>query len=144
MNGDPFYKSQIPSDRTLLAAKIVKGKFPDRSAFMPHVPKRVRTIIRTALKVNPAERYQTAREMADALARVPVSNDWEIKVAPSGATEWRVVRPGQPDLSVRLAPAGTGWSVALHTDRPTGTRAKDRKDWKDGLTHSDAHDHLRR
>jgi serine/threonine protein kinase len=144
VNGDSFYKSQIPADVNVLAQKIVDGKFPNRLAFMPHVPKRVRTIIRTALKVNPAERYQTAREMSDALAKVRVPNDWKINATPSGAIEWRVDRPGQPALAVKLDPSGAGWCVAIQTEGPGGTRAKNKKDWRGGITRSDADDHLKK
>jgi len=144
VNGDPFYKAQIPSTPAALQDRVLKGKFPDRSAFMPHVPKRIRTIIRTALQVDPADRYQTAREMADVLAKVPVSNDWVVTPAPSGASEWRVDRPGQPALAVVLSPDGTGWSVAIQTRGATGMRAKNRKDWRAGITRQDADAHLKR
>jgi len=144
VNGDPFYRAQIPTDLQVLAAKIASGRFPDRNAFMPHVPKRVRTIVRNALKVDPADRYQTAREMADALAKVPVPIDWKITTLPSGATEWCIDRPGQPSLAVRLDPSGTGWSVAIQTEGAAGTRARSRKDWRSGITRSAAEDHLKK
>lgn len=143
-NGDAFYKAQIPADRNVLARKIVSGKFPDRSLFLPHVPKRIRTIIRTSLKVDPAERYQTARELADALAKVRVPNDWRVNTSPVGAIEWRVDRPSQPTLAVKLDRSGIGWSVAIHTDGPSGIRAKNKNDWRTGITRSEADVHLKK
>lgn len=144
VNGDAFYKAQVPVDRNVLVQKIVAGTFPNRSTFMPHVPKRIRTIIRTALKVDPAERYQTTREMSDALAKVRVPNDWKINASPAGAIEWRVDRPGQPALAVQLDPSGMGWSIAIRTEGPGGTRAKNKRDWRRGLTRSAADGHLKR
>ena len=76
LNGDSFYTAQIPADPTLLPARIASGKFPNRKRFMPHVPSRLRTLVRKALRVDPADRFQTATEMADALGRVDVNLDW--------------------------------------------------------------------
>src|SRR5271170_959461 len=50
LNGDAFYTSQLPADPALLRAGISKGKLPDRNQFMPHVPSRVRTLVRKVLR----------------------------------------------------------------------------------------------
>jgi len=83
LNGDDFFKAQLPGDSLTLRNKIASGKIPDRTAFMPHVPSRLRTLVRKALRINPADRFQSATEMADALSRVYVALDWSISVKPS-------------------------------------------------------------
>jgi serine/threonine protein kinase len=89
LNGDDFYASQIPADLAVLEAKISSGKFPDRKKFMPHVPARLRTLVRKALQVNPADRFQTATEMADALSRVSLALDWSVEPLLLGGFRWR-------------------------------------------------------
>lgn len=144
LNGDSFFKSQLPADPTTLRAKIVSGRFPDRSRFMPHVPPRLRTLVRKALRVNPSDRFQAATEMADALSRVKLILDWSVEPIASGGFRWRAIRPGQCDLLVEMTNRNGAWDVTSFTQR-TGEpmRAKRRKEnWRRGLSLDDAYAHL--
>jgi serine/threonine protein kinase len=71
-NGEPVYKSQrlAISTNDELQQLIRKGRFPNPKFFLPHVPKRIRTIIRKAMRVSPSERYHSASDLAVALGRV--------------------------------------------------------------------------
>ena len=100
LNGDPFFNSQIPGDDALLRAKISHGKFPDRKRFMPHVPSRICVLVRKALRVNPADRFQAATEMMDALSRVDLPLDWTGEPLPVGGFRWRALRPDRCSLVV--------------------------------------------
>jgi eukaryotic-like serine/threonine-protein kinase len=75
-NGDRFFCDQKPNIN-LLQNYIQNGKFPNRNKFMPHVPRRLKTIIRKALNVNPTSRYQTALELIDELGQVNSLLDWQ-------------------------------------------------------------------
>jgi serine/threonine protein kinase len=143
VNGDSFYAAQHPGDPAL-RAQILRGKFPNRKRFMPHVPQRIRTLVRKALKVEPAERFQTATEMADSLSNVHVELDWAVEPIFLGGFRWRVVRPGQCDLVVELRDAGGACDVETCTEKKgEPRRAKDKKhNWRTGLTVSDAYAHL--
>lgn len=144
LNGDPFFKSQLPTDPNILRAKIANGKLPDRKKFMPHVPSRLRTLVRKALRVNPADRFQTATEMADALSRVDLKIDWSVSQHPSGGLVWRAVRPGQCDLVVELIDNGGTWTTRTFTEasgKPRRAKCK-KENWKNALTLSDGYAHL--
>src|SRR5690242_1042201 len=55
VNGEAIYKSQksaIANDAAL-GKLISRGRFPDARFFLPHVPKRLRSLIRKALRVEP-------------------------------------------------------------------------------------------
>ena len=145
VNGDPHYQAQVPAPHELLA-KIIAGKFPDRDLFMPHVPKRLRTVIRKALKLNPTDRYHSATEMSDALARVEVALDWTVSAAANGALTWSATRANRPDLVVELLASGTAeWSVRVSTAGCAGLRAKcPGQYWRTGLARRDAEVHLKR
>jgi len=144
LNGDPFYNAQIPAESSALERKIERGKFPDRDRFMPHVPSRLRTLMRKALRVNPAERFQSATAMADALSRVDVGLDWLTEPLLLGGFRWRADRVGHCSLIVELQNQGLSWDVRAFTQSGNEPRrAKCKKEcWKDHLSGRDAFAHL--
>jgi serine/threonine protein kinase len=127
VNGESFYDAQkalllTPGNTEKM---ILRGKFPDRSAFLPHVPPRLRTAIRTALRTDPAKRYASASDFADQLARIPVECDWEVLSQPDGSCEWRAVRQGRCDIVVRLLKrAPDECDVYVYTNNAGQLRAK--------------------
>jgi len=144
-NGDRHYQDQVTQlSATTTERQITKGRFPDRSSFQPHVSKRLRTIIRKALRINPGERYASAIDFADDLARLPIVLDWMMKTSPSGLVEWHAVRPGQSGLIVRRVPLGNGrLDVEVFTETSGIRRAKNRAGlWKNGLNEVECGMHL--
>lgn len=87
-NGNDMFYAQAPNDEKVLARHIVAGIFPRRDHFLPHIPRRLRRIIRKALQVDPACRYQTAMEMMDALGQVDTLLDWRVEKTAAGMS-WR-------------------------------------------------------
>ncbi len=144
LNGDPFYDAQIPADTAVLEARIEKGKFPDRNQFMPHVPSRLWTLVRKALKVDPADRFQSATAMADALSRVDIILDWSTEPLLLGGFRWRAERIGQCSLIVELQNYGGLWGVQTFTQMSSQPRRKkcESENWKTGLSERDAYVHL--
>lgn len=143
VNGDDFYRLQEPVIPEL-RAKVIAGKFPNRKLFMPHVPKRLRTVVRKALKLDPVERFQSATEFADELARVPIVLDWRTEPLSGVGTRWTADRQDQPSFVVDLLPDGSAWKVEIHTAWPgEKPRARDRSVWKRGLSKDDALAHLK-
>ena len=143
LNGNPWFESQIPKDDLL--DKIAAGRFPNRQSFMPHVPPRLRTFVRKALRIDPDERYQSATEMADALARVPLDLDWIVEPYGAYCTRWTAPRVDRSDLIVELLPDGSDWSVRVFTQRAGGQsrRKNPDRDWRDGMSFQQALDHLK-
>lgn len=145
LNGDVFFESQIPADPALIPRNISKGKLPDRQRFMPHVPSRLRTLVRKALRVDPAERYQTATEMADEIGRFNLGLDWSTEPLASDSFRWRATRPAHCDLVVELIRHSATWSVETFTEsKSEPRRGKERKEnWRKGLSLDDAYAHLK-
>jgi eukaryotic-like serine/threonine-protein kinase len=124
VNGNPFYEAQIPPVADW-SRQITGGKFPNRELFMPHVPRRLRTIIRKALEVDPADRYQSSTHMLDVLGKLRISLDWNVARLTGGTLQWRAPRQGKPDLVVELLPGSAGnWSVGVYTSSDSCRRAK--------------------
>jgi eukaryotic-like serine/threonine-protein kinase len=144
-NGNPFYEAQMPGPLDV-SYKIAHAQFPDRDLFMPHVPKRLRTVIRTALRLNPADRYRSAAKMSDALAGVRVKLDWTTEPTPDGGLVWTALRDGRPDLVVSLSPrVGGRWRTRVCTFRGGNARAKSPDRYtRDALRRKEAEAHLKR
>lgn len=79
-NGEDFFVSQKPATIDELRFKISRGRFPDRDKFLPHIPRRLRGIIKRALKVDPADRYQTALEFIDELGQIQSNLEWNCNI----------------------------------------------------------------
>jgi len=144
INGSQMYEVQFKGlDDLTVARKVAQGKLPDRNLFLPNVPPRIRTIIRKALKPNPAERYQSATEFAAALARVDAGLDWTTNIHPSGEITWDANRSGMTNLKVELTTDGRTWQTAAWTVNGTVRRAKDpARLHRSGLSRPDAMKHL--
>ena len=106
------------------------------------MPKRLRTLVRKALRIDPAERFQSALEFSDELARVRVDLDWHMSFAANGSVFWRARREEAPDLVVGCVRAGAEWSARVWTDNSGLQRAK-RNFCCDGLTFGEAQAHLK-
>ena len=86
VGNNTFYTQLIPYgrgshfNRLDFRNDVRNERFPDRRAFPPHVPERLRRIVRTCIKAEPNERYSTALECANALAAVDGTTlDWRLE-----------------------------------------------------------------
>ena len=143
-NGDPHFKAQWNVGHVKQKEAITKGRFPRRDLFLPHVPRRLRTVIRRSLKVKPEDRYQSAVEFADDIGKVACPIDWRTKIGPQGEFRWRADREGQPALLVSALPANGKWNVEVYTEGGrAGRRAKGKAVfWAKGLAWKKAVTHL--
>jgi hypothetical protein len=145
VNGDALYKiqkSSVSTDGELLNL-VQRGRFPDPRLFLPHVPMRVRTLIRKALRVRPTERFHSPSEFAAALGRVRLSLDWKTNCLGAGAYQWRALRPDKCDFEVDLLQQGSNWCTKVWTVN-SQERRKRKEDcyWKSGLSYPEALKHL--
>jgi serine/threonine protein kinase len=146
VNGNLPYseqKSGIASN-TEFERQVIRGRFPDRNFFLPHVPRRIRSIIRKAMRTEPTERYGSAIELGAAMGRVPLLLDWSTTSNGGGAYTWRAVRPGKSDLEAMLVrQSATKWRTEVWTVRPLDRRRKNvGQYWKSDLSYEEAFKHL--
>ena len=143
VNGEADWNAQVAASAAKIDDLIKRGRFPNRKRFLPHVPDRLRRVIRKALSIDPKGRFQSATEFADDLGQVAPPLNWRCSPAGSGTMSWRADRAGQPALIVELLPNAASWDVQLFTDGST-RRAKDKATvWRSNLTLDDAERHLR-
>lgn len=145
VNGEPIFAAQKQAASADLKAAILSGRLPDRTFFLPHVPKRLRTIIRKALRLDPALRHQSATDFVDQLASLSIGVDWSTSITP-GAFEWTGAPSGLARLIVRMEEDSSGrWDVCVNAVGSSGKVRAKAKDlyWKGALTQSQAFAHLK-
>lgn len=102
-----FYRQfNIYTNEAAFVADVLSGKFPDRKKYPAHIPSRLRNVIKKCLKVLPAERYQSAIEVANALATIDgYELDWQLTEA-GGNLIWTKCDSGGVTITLELDPNG--------------------------------------
>lgn len=79
-NGNESFKQQaeelFSSSNENIIKNILSGKFPDRKRFLPHIPNKMRTIIKKALSVNEDKGYNSIIEMINDISNLEENLDW--------------------------------------------------------------------
>lgn len=137
--GGRFDYSAYTRDEVLGRLQERKRALPDDVLELPAwVPTRLRRIYRKAVALDPASRHQSARDMADDLARVKLPI-WTA----AGPNEWTVQADDSATARVHTVTArpGPGW-VELSMTRQSGARFRRVTGYPDqtvpSLTHKDA------
>ncbi|MXP45864.1 protein kinase [Altererythrobacter luteolus] len=85
LNGDDAFYGQFGTffddagqfDRDAFKFDVRNGRFPDRGCFLEHIPERLRRVCKKCLSPNPDDRYQSAVQVSNDLAKVDLScMDW--------------------------------------------------------------------
>lgn len=103
VNGDALYREQLDNTHELeLATKIAGGQLPERELFLPHVPDYLRRVIRKAMAIDPADRYESAAELADALGVVDPKHEWRVTRDDDSGYTWHLdCADGRADVIVQ-------------------------------------------
>ena len=75
---EPFHKhwrKRLQTKEERMEA-ITNGTFPDRSYFLPHIPKQLRKVILKAIETDHSKRYNSVLEMINELSKIDKSLDW--------------------------------------------------------------------
>ena len=94
-----------------MADLIRRGRFPDRGGFPLHTPTSLVQLVRTALQVDPDDRFATVLDMLIALADVKQWLDWRCyRDLRDDQWTWELSRQGQL-RAVNLGRDPEGWTV---------------------------------
>lgn len=135
-NGDAVFNQQFSQygtgnqfDRDRFKFDVRNGRFPDRRAYPEHIPARLKRIIKTCLEPNRDDRYKAVIEVANELAKVDASFDWQF-TPDAHSRNWKRAVDGRVyELSVNQ----DGASVAYKTVG-SGNRARITKYCKAQIT----------
>lgn len=82
VNGNDFLYTQIPTigipprfDNDRFKENIIKGIFPDRKFYLPHIPKRLMRIIKKCIEPNPNDRYDNTLQIINDLSSIDENLD---------------------------------------------------------------------
>ena len=95
-NGDTDLTNQISTalqskgvkDDAHFIKNLQKGNFPNRTAYLPHIPKQLKKVINNALNSDPNDRYSSIIDMLNDLSKINNANDWEYKTNNTDKSEW--------------------------------------------------------
>lgn len=117
---------------------ITAGTFPDRGRFLPHIPRRLRKVVLTAIKVDLSNRYGSVLDLLNALAIVDKSLDWMYQESGAwGEGTWRESGNGAA-RKVSLTSRAGAWDVHACRVTPTGQERRVTSFCKSGLTEAQA------
>ncbi|MFZ4452103.1 serine/threonine-protein kinase [Salibacterium aidingense] len=81
-NGNAEFKNQLEylknnsANDGEIIKKIQKGQFPDRKAYLPHIPKRLQKVINKMLHTDIDKRYQDVLDIINDLSKIDETLDW--------------------------------------------------------------------
>lgn len=101
LNGNDYYYQQLTfkSQNEYIDA-IKNGQFPNRTAYLPHIPLKLQRIINKALEVDLTDRYQTVLDLINELGTVDENLDWIFQ--PSGNSLTWITDKGDKTYEVML------------------------------------------
>jgi serine/threonine protein kinase len=133
-NGSNVFKNQLAGvqNKGQLDQLILAGRFPNKDFFLPHIPQKLKTIIKKALEVNPVNRYNNLIEMLNDLAKVGENLDW-IFTPLQNQHLWSLNKDNKNYEIALINNNGTFNITAYKTMLDTGRRTKETSNFKDNL-----------
>jgi serine/threonine protein kinase len=133
-NGSNVFKNQLSGvqNKHQLDQLIIAGKFPDKSFFLPHIPQKLRLIIRKALEVNPTNRYNNLIEMLNDLSKVGENLDWIFTPIKNQHT-WSLGKDKKIYEIALINNNGSFNITAYKTMTDSGRKTREKNHFKDNL-----------
>jgi serine/threonine protein kinase len=131
-NGTDVFKNQIAQlavqnnqfQKPLLDKAIMTGQFPDRKLFFPHIPQKLKNIIRKAMSLNPADRYNNLIDMLNELSTVENNLDWRLTISQTGH-KWSMLKDNKT-YDIELIENGGVFNINTYkTMNGSGRRTKE-------------------
>lgn len=113
-NGNRLYYDQFARypDKSAYAIGVQSGAFPDRSIYLPHIPKALRKAINKAINIDQSKRHQTILELINDLSPVNQLLDWKYEQMPNKQL-W-VLEDNGKRFSVTLTGNGSIFDLETH------------------------------
>ena len=118
LNGNDFFYMQIPTkgtppvlDNNTFKENIIKGKFPDRKLYLPHVPQKIKKIIKKCIEPNPNDRYDNTLQIINDLASIDENLDIRYTRDLSGES-WEIPKNGYV-YKVSLIPKAGNFDIKV-------------------------------
>ena len=97
-NGNDLFKQQADKlfscKEDIIEKAILEEKFPDRNLFLPHIPNKMRKIIKKALSTDNNKGYNSIIEMINDISNVEENLDWTYELKDNREI-WKIKNSGQ-------------------------------------------------
>lgn|GEM_PF-375716 len=89
-NGNEYFYKLLKCYNSVpeLYEAIKSGDFPSRDSFLPHIPFKLKKVVKTALSTNIDERWDTVLEMINEIAKVEKNIGWVYNKVNQNNMEW--------------------------------------------------------
>ncbi|MEP7375884.1 MAG: serine/threonine-protein kinase [Chitinophagaceae bacterium] len=137
-NGNKQYNQQgsLYTTQADYIHAIQSGKFPDRTSYLPHIPKSLRKVINKSIEVDQSKRHQTVLEMMNDLAGINDLLDWQYSEN-LGTSQWELDLDDKI-FSVTLTSSGSLFDINTNkTMKNSGNTTKVHALCKTGLVLKD-------
>lgn len=95
-NGNDSFEAQLKNliskhndDKDKIEKDIQRGKFPDRSYYLPHIPRSIIRVINNMLNVDTNKRYSSVLSVINDLSKIDKTLDW-VYNQDEGNQEWKL------------------------------------------------------
>jgi len=102
-----------------LYERVMKGSFPNRSYYFPHIPRSLRKVIKNALEVDPNNRYDSVLDMMDEIAKIPTTSDWQFETDYSSFERWT-----KPNYQLDCSISNGSWKIVAEKKGSSSFRKK--------------------
>jgi eukaryotic-like serine/threonine-protein kinase len=134
--GDNSFSDEVTdllADQSQTVAKISTGKFPKKQ-YNHHIPKPLRKIIDKCLSVDPADRYQSALDVLNALSAISdVCLDWRLEDDPTHFIWSKPVNQSKMILRVDK----TTTACEHYKLNPDGSKRREKANCRASISNSD-------
>jgi serine/threonine protein kinase len=106
-----------------LKSRVIIAKYPPLGDIAPHVPPALTRVVRKAMELDAAARYQSAQEMSVALSRVDLGRRWARQASHQGHAQCWVDSPAGVSAREVCVVGGTA-TAQIVVRRTTGTKSR--------------------
>ncbi|KJR49318.1 Serine/threonine protein kinase [Desulfosporosinus sp. I2] len=135
-NGEQVFRGQLNNYISPLGIftpeyvkAILTGKFPNRSYFLPHVPNKLKSVIKKALAVDPAKRHQSVVELMNDLGQVATLLDWQYTMDNNGIKWVKNNIEHMYQIMILYNKSNKLWYVEGNVIRNSDGLSRNRKAW---------------
>jgi eukaryotic-like serine/threonine-protein kinase len=128
-NGNKHFYSQVQQLSDLEKA-IVEGKFPNRNAYLPHIPKQLIKIINKMLSVDPDDRPKNLLEVVNALSKIDKNLDWQYNIDNNTRTEVWSLEKEKTIERIILSYDGNKWAIKGQKFLKSSGKTKNVRKWE--------------
>lgn len=89
-NGNDFFYKKLKefSNFQEVSDAIAQNNFPPKNHFLPHIPPRLKRIVKKALKYEVDDRYETVIDMINDISKIEKNTDWVYNKISEDNMEW--------------------------------------------------------